>query len=277
MICKVPEPLAGGFCFGEGPRWHDRRLWFSDMLGAAVHTVDMAGSMTTVALPGHRPSGLGFTPDGDLLIASTEARTLLRLDADGVLHTVADLTAVVPAALGDMVVDDHGRVYLGSQARGDGVVVRVDPDRSVQVVATGLDFPNGMVITPDRNTLIVAESTGRRLRAFRIGTDGELSAPRVFAEGLDGPPDGLAIDADGGVWTALTLANRFDRITDGGEVTDRVDLGDRIAIAGALGGPDRRTLFLLSSTSAYPEQLIGSTLSRVDTVTVQIPAPGESS
>ena len=253
MICKEAEPLAGGFCFGEGPRWHDGALWFSDMLGAAVHTVDLTGAVTTLPLPGRAPSGLGFAPDGSLLIVSTEDRQLLRY-ADGEVSVLADLAALAPANLGDMVVDGAGRVYVGAQARTDGVVVRVDPDGTADVVASGLEFPNGMVITPDGTTLVVAESTGRRLTAFTL-SDGELSGPRVFAEGLDGPPDGLAIDADGGIWTALTLAHRFDRITYGGTVTDRIELGDRVAIAGALGGPDGRTLFLLSSTSAYPEQL----------------------
>lgn len=264
MICKVVEPFADGFCFGEGPRWHDGALWFSDMLGAAVHTVDLTGAMTTVPLPGRAPSGLGFTPDGALLIVSTEDRQLLRY-TDGAVAVLADLAPLVPANLGDMVIDTVGRAYVGSQSRGDGVIVRVDPDGTTSVVATGLDFPNGMVITPDGATLVVAESTGRRLTAFTL-CDGELSGARVFADGLDGPPDGLTIDADGGVWTALTLANRFDRITDGGTVTHRVDVGDRVAIAPALGGPDGRTLFLLSSTSAYPEQLIGTALSRVDVV-----------
>ncbi|BBY99162.1 SMP-30/gluconolactonase/LRE family protein [Mycolicibacterium fallax] len=273
MICKAPRPLAGGFCFGEGPRWRDGALWFSDMLGAAVHTVDPSGAMTTLPLPGHRPSGLGFTSDGALLIASTTARTLLRRDADG-LRVIAELAELAPADLGDLVVDNHDRVYLGSQARTDGVLIRVDPDGAAAVVATGLDFPNGMVITDDGRTLIVAESTGRRLTAFTIAADGALHEPRVFAGGLDGPPDGLAIDADGGVWTALTLANRFDRIVEGGAVTDRVELGERVAIAPALGGPDGRTLFLLSSTLAYPERLVGTKLARVDTVTVEIPRGG---
>jgi len=271
VICKEAGPLAGGFCFGEGPRWHDGALWFSDMLGAAVHTVDLTGHMTTIPLPGRAPSGLGFAPDGALLIVSTEDRQVLRY-ADGEVSTLADLAALVPANLGDMVVDDAGRIYVGAQARTDGVVVRVDPDGAASVVASGLDFPNGMVITPDGTTLVVAESTSRRLRAFTL-SDGELSGARIFADELDGPPDGLAIDADGGFWTALTLAHRFDRITDGGTVTDRVALGDRVAIAGALGGPDDRTLFLLSSTSAYPEQLIGTAQSRVDVLDVTHPAP----
>jgi sugar lactone lactonase YvrE len=268
-------PLATGFCFGEGPRWFEGLLWFSDMLGEAVHTVTVGGAMTTLPLPGHAPSGLGFRPDGTLLIVSTEDRKLLAYDGETV-DTVADLSALAPADLGDMVVDQHGRAYIGSQAREGGVILRVDPDHSVTVVAQDLDFPNGMVITPD-HTLIVAESIGRRLTAYTIGTDGELSNRRVFADGLDGPPDGICLDAEGGVWTAMTLAHQFERIENrGGEghVTHRIDIGDRVAIACVLGGSAGRTLFMLTSSDAYPKRLVGTRLSRVDTVIVDTPGVG---
>jgi sugar lactone lactonase YvrE len=269
----IPEPLANGFCFGEGPRWFEGLLWFSDMLGEAVHTADMRGSLTTLPLPGHSPSGLGFRPDGSLLIASTEDRQVLRYDGETVV-TIADLADLARANLGDMVIDDAGRAYIGSQAFSGGVLVRLDPDGSATVVAEDLDFPNGMVITPDRKMLIVAESTGRRLSAFTIGDEGALSDRRVFADGLDGPPDGIALDAEGGVWTSMTLAHQFERITAGGGVTDRIDMGERVAIACTLGGPERRTLFLLSSTDAYPQRLVGTRLSRLDAVTVATPGAG---
>jgi sugar lactone lactonase YvrE len=273
VFCKAATPLANGFCFGEGPRWFEGLLWFSDMLGEAVHTVDLLGSMTTLPLPGRAPSGLGFRPDGSLLITSTEDRQVLRYDGDAVV-AVADLSDLVPADLGDMVVDEAGRAYVGSQAREGGVIVRIDPDDTVSVVAEDLDFPNGMVITPDQTTLIVAESTGRSLTAFNIGADGGLSRRRPFADGLDGPPDGIAIDAEGGIWASMTLAHQFQRIVDGGTVTDRIDMAGRTAIACALGGPEGRMLFLLSSVGAYPERLIGTKLSRIDTVIVDIPGAG---
>ena len=269
----IPEPLANGFCFGEGPRWFEGLLWFSDMLGEAVHTATMDGSLTTLPLPGHRPSGLGFRPDGSLLIASTEDRQVLRYDGESVV-TIADLTHLAPANLGDMVIDDAGRAYIGSQAFEGGVILRLDPDDSATVVAKDLDFPNGMVITEDRKTLIVAESIGRRLTAFTTDDDGALHDRRVFADGLDGPPDGITLDAAGGVWTSMTLAHQFDRIIAGGVVTDRIDMGERVAIACTLGGPERRTLFLLSSTDAYPQRLVGTRLSRLDAVTVATPGAG---
>lgn len=265
-------PLATGFCFGEGPRWFEGLLWFSDMLGEAVHTVTVGGAMTTLPLPGHAPSGLGFRPDGTLLIVSSEDRKLLAYDGETV-DVKADLSVLAPADLGDMVVDQHGRAYIGSQAREGGVILRVDPDDTVTVVAQDLDFPNGMAITPD-HTLIVAESIGRRLTAYTIGADGELTDRRVFADGLDGPPDGICLDAEGGVWTAMTLAHQFERIVDGGEVTHRIDIGDRVAIACALGGSAGRTLFMLTSSDAYPKRLVGTRLSRVDTVIVDTPGVG---
>src|SRR6516165_1396465 len=254
-----PQRLANGFCFGEGPRWFEGLLWFSDMLGEAVHTADMRGSLTTLPLPGHSPSGLGFRPDGSLLIASTEDRQVLRYDGETIV-TIADLAHMAPANLGDMVIDDAGRAYIGCQAFSRGVIIRLDPDDRVTVVAEDLDFPNGMVITEDRATLIVAESTGRRLSAFTIGDDG--------------PPDGIALDAEGAVWASMTLAHQFERITEGGVVTDRIDMGKRVAIACALGGPERRTLFLLSSTDSYPQRLVGTRLSQLDAVLVATPGAG---
>ncbi len=265
--------LAEDFCFGEGPRWFEGLLWFSDMLGAAVHTVTLGGAMTTLPLEGHSPSGLGFCPDGCLLVVSSEKRQVLHYDGEAVTG-FADLSALAPANLGDMVVDAHGRAYVGSQARSGGVILLLDRDGSARVVAEDLDFPNGMVITDDGSTLIVAESLGRRLTAYSIDDSGGLSERRVFADGLDAPPDGIALDAAGGVWTAMTLGRRFDRIERGGAVTERIEIGDRIAIACALGGPERRTLFLLSSTDAYPERLIGTRNSRVDAVLVEAPGAG---
>lgn len=265
--------LASGFCFGEGPRWFEGLLWLSDMLGDAVHAISIDGSVTTVELPGHAPAGLGFRPDGTLLIVSTERRVVLGYDGEAVTE-IADLSGIAPAGLGDMVVDAHGRAYVGSQAREGGIIARLDVDNSVTVVAGDLDFPNGMVITPDGGMLIVAESIGRRLSAYDIGADGALSGRRVFADGLDGPPDGIALDEAGGVWTSMTLAHQFERVVAGGEVTDRIDIGDRAAIACTLGGPDRRTLFLVSAPDAYPQRLVGTRGSCVEMVRVEIPGAG---
>lgn len=269
----TPDLLASGFTFGEGPRWHGGVLWFSDMLGEALHTVDLAGSVTTIPVPEHAPSGLGFRQDGALLIASTKRRQVLAYTGHATT-VVADLADVAPADLGDMVVDDAGRAYVGSQAAKCGLIARVDPDGSVTVVADGLDFPNGMVITQDRSALIVAESLGRRLTAYDIAEDGSLHSRRIFADALDGFPDGITLDADGGVWVSMTLANQFERIIEGGNVTHRIHMGDRAAIACTLGGHDRRTLFLVSSVGADPKRLTGTKSSHVDVVDVEIPGAG---
>ena len=271
-----PIGLANGFCFGEGPRWFEGLLWFSDMLGEAVHTVTLDGAMTTLPTPGHSPSGLGFCPDGCLLVVSTKAHQVLHYDGDE-LTGYADLSDLATADLGDLVVDEQGRAYVGVQARSNGTIIRIDRDGSTRVVADDLDFPNGMVITPDGTTLIVAESVGRRLTAYDIAdsdSGGGLSGRRVFADHLDAPPDGIAMDADGGVWTAMTLGHRFDRIIAGGTVTDTIDLGSRAAIACALGGAEDRVLFLMSSPDAFPERLVGTTASSVEVVMVDVPGAG---
>ncbi len=265
-------PLAKGFSFGEAPRWFEGLLWFTDMLGEAVHTVDMRGSMTTLSLPGHAPAGLGFRPDGSLLIASAMKRRILRYDGETV-STLVDLGNTVHADLGDMVVDKLGRAYVGCRAPR-GLVVRIDMDDSVTVVADSLACPNGMVITADGATLIVAESLSRRLTAFDIDRDGTLSGRHIFADGLDGPPGGITLDAHGGIWTALTLANQSQRIVAGGAVTDRIDMGARTAVACTLGGPARRILFLLSSPETSVSRLMGSRSSRLDAVAVDIPGEG---
>ncbi|MGE2730544.1 SMP-30/gluconolactonase/LRE family protein [Mycolicibacterium vaccae] len=268
-------PLAGGFCFGEGPQWFEDLVWFSDMLGEAVHTATLGGQMSTLPLPGHAPSGLGFCPDGALLIVSTQRRHILRYDGESV-DLYADLSDVVPADLGDMVIDSRGTAYVGSQAREGGVIVRVDPGAAradgISVVARDLDFPNGMALTPDGATLIVAESVARRLTSFTIDTDQKLTDRAVFADGLAGPPDGICLDADGGVWAAMTLAHEFARITATGGVTDRIAIGQRAAIACALGGPEGRTLFLVSAPGAYPDRLHGTSLGRLEATTVDVPA-----
>ncbi len=229
MACfvKAPTwltPLANGFCFGEGPRWFEGLLWFSDMLGEAVHTVDLQGDMTTLPLAGHAPSGLGFRPDGSLLIASTENRQVLRYDGETVTasptcptscpRTSATWWSTTSAA----PTSDRRRSRAASSCGST-------PTRRSPSSPTISTSPTGWSSRPTGTTLIVAESIGRRLTAFTIGADGSLSDRRVFADGLDGPPDGITLDAEGGVWAAMTLANQFERIVEGGNVTDRIDIG----------------------------------------------------
>jgi sugar lactone lactonase YvrE len=268
--------LVDGIVFGEGPRWRGDRLWFSDMHGEAVHTVDLDGRLeTVVATPGRRPSGLGFLPDGSLLIVSMLEPEVLRCDGRQlIVH--ADLRGLA-LACNDMVVDARGNAYVGSfppPGQPDGVVVLVRPDGSAEIAADGMLFPNGSVITNEGRTLVVAESMGRRLTRFSIGADGTLSDRSTFAECPPNAPDGICIDAEGAVWVAMPLARRFDRIAPGGEVLDTVSIDDRMGIACTLGGPDMRTLFLLTALHHDPEVLRGTRDATVHTLEVDVPGTG---
>ena len=266
--------LASGFRSGVAPRWFEGLLWFSDPIGEAVCTVDLRGSVTALPLTGHAPVGLGFRPDGSLLISSAFDRQILRYDGETV-GPVADLTDIVPGALGDMVVDDLGRAYIGCQAAGrSGAIVRLDIDGAMTVVAEDLETPKGIAISGDRKTLIVAESDPGRLTAFSIADRGQLFDRRIFAEEPGGAPTGVALDAAGGVWTATSTNGRFERVVFGGKVTDCIETRGNTADACALGGPGRRILFLMSSAENDPRMLLGARSSRVDAVKVDIPGAG---
>lgn len=273
----VPKVLTSGFVFGEGPRWRDDRLWFSDMHGEAVWTVDLAGTRELVVeVPGRRPSGLGFLPDGDLLIVSMLDRQILRWDgADLRVH--ADLSGLIDTGCNDMVVDGGGRAYVGSfppPSSPSGSIVLVEPGGAARTVAEDVIFPNGTVITGDGTTLIVAESLGRRLTAFTVAVDGSLGHRRVYADCPGFGPDGICLDDEGAVWAAMPLAREFQRILPGGEVTGTVSVEGRMAIACGLGGPDRRTLFLLTADHHDPDALRGTRNARIDVLRVEVAGTG---
>ena len=260
---RETRTLAEGLYFGEGPRWRQGRLWFSDFHAHAVKSVSLAGDLRTEVELDDQPSGLGWTPDGDLLIVSMAKRQLLRRTADGRLSLHADLGAVAAFHCNDMVVDAQGRAYVGNfgfdlgaaiEARGvegalaDAPTARlalVMPDGEVRVAASDLHFPNGSVITPDGRALIVAETLASRLTAFDIGPDGVLSGRRVWAP-TPGPPDGIALDAAGAIWVADPMGARCVRIAEGGEVLETVDAG-QACYACMLGGEDGRTLFMMTA------------------------------
>ena len=270
-------PLIEGLGFLEGPRWRDGVLWFSDFVSRKVHTVDLDGNLTDVLEVEHVPSGLGWLPDGRMLVVSMEDRRLLRVE-DGSLALHADLSSYATYHCNDMVVDAKGRAYVGNfgfnYEAGDAPVgaklVRVDPDGTTHVAADDLMFPNGTVVTPDGRTMIVGESFGSRLSAFDIADDGTLTNRRVWAQLTDGRiPDGSCLDADGAMWVASPTTKEVLRVREGGEVTDRISTGEREAIACMLGGDDRRTLFVLASTLAREP---GS--GAISTVTVDVPGAG---
>jgi sugar lactone lactonase YvrE len=275
------KPLLDGLAFAEGPRWHNGKLWFSDMQGLKVMTVDLDGRAETIAEVPNWPSGLGWLPDGRLLIVSMTDRKLLRLDPDG-LKVHADLFKLASFHCNDMVVDGKGNAYVGNfgydimahATRKGAEVVLVTPEGAARVVASGLQCPNGSVVTADGKTLIVGESMGRKMTAFDIKPDGSLARQRVWAEVDEGVvPDGCALDAEGAIWLAAPMTNELLRLHEGGRISERVKF-PRPVIACALGGVDRRTLFVISSDSIDFEECRAKRPSRIETMEVAVPGVG---
>ena len=273
---RMLATLAEGFAFLEGPRWHNGQLWVSDMHDDRVLTVDLAGrSETVVEVPG-QPSGLGWLPDGRLLVVSMTDRRLLRLDASG-LNVVADLSAVATFHCNDMVVDAHGRAYVGNfgydfeagMPRRSAALALVLPDGTVHTAAEDLEFPNGAVLTPDGGTLIVAESFGARLTAFDVGANGRLSRRRIWAALQGAVPDGICLDAEGAMWIASPLSKEVLRVREGGQVMERLPTSAQ-AIACMLGGPDRRTLFVLTAQSFHRDECRAQRNARIEAVEVDV-------
>ncbi len=259
MSALTTEVLLEGLCFGEGPRWHDGRLWFSDMHAGVVLAVDEDGKAEEIVRVPHEPSGLGWRPDGTLLIVSMQDRKLVALEADGSLREVADLSEHASFHCNDMVVDEVGRAYVGNfgwDLHGGGKpvpanLILVDTDDSVRVAASDLSFPNGTVITPDGGTLVVGESFGGRLTAFDVAGDGSLSNRRVWARLEGAVPDGICLDEEGGIWVASPVSHECLRVLEGGEVTHRVAI-EKQAFACMLGGADGKTLFICTAGDSDP-------------------------
>jgi sugar lactone lactonase YvrE len=275
----VTDVVLDGLAFPEGPRWHDGRLWFSDMHAHEVVALDVtSGERETVVAVPRCPSGLGWLPDGTLLVVSMEDRRLLKL-VDGALVEHADLSPWATFHCNDMVVDYAGRAYVGNfgfnlHEREDPVpatMVRVDPDGTATPVADELRFPNGTVIYD--TTLVVGESYGGCLTAFDIGGDGSLSNRRTWAQLEGAVPDGICLDAEGAIWVASPLSNEVVRVLEGGEVTDRIAL-DRGAFACMLGGKDRRTLLVCTSQSSDPVESAQQRSGRIEAIPVRVPGAG---
>ena len=253
MEALTPRVLVDGLVFPEGPRWHDGRLWFSDILGGKVYAFDPATAQASAVaqVPGG-PSGLGFLPDGRLLIAAMRSRRLLRLDPEG-LTTVADLSGIT-VRLNDMVVDRLGRAYLDVFfAEASGGIALVEPDGRCRVVADGMVSPNGLAVSADGSVLVANDLYGGKVLAFDIAPDGGLAGRRVFADLGRASPDGLCLDAEGAAWIGLPFEGCFRRIRPGGEVTHEISHPDTWALAPILGGPDRRTLFLCTAQVTLTE------------------------
>ncbi|MBL4623220.1 MAG: SMP-30/gluconolactonase/LRE family protein [Immundisolibacteraceae bacterium] len=275
------ELFVDGLVFGEGPRWHNEHLYVSDMFAHQLLRIDMQGNKTVIAKVPGRPSGSGFLANGSQLLVSMVDRRILKLSGNDVSE-VANLNALTNADLNDMVVNANGDAYVGGfgfdlfggaePAMGNIVLLPRDgsPPR---VVADDLDFPNGMVITPDGKRLISAETFGHQLMQYDIGADGSLLNRREFAALGDYTPDGICQDAEGAIWIASFVTDEFVRVKEGGEITHRVDPG-RPAVACMLGGPDRKTLFMISAETDIEQLAQGNSKAFIETVQVDVPGAG---
>jgi sugar lactone lactonase YvrE len=278
-----PHTLMTDIAFGESPRWHDERLWFADWGAQEVVAVDLDGTsevMVRVGFPSF-PMCFDWLPDGRLLIVSARDGLLLRREPDGSLITHADLSRLAGSGhpWNEIVVDGFGNAYVnnaGFEFPGGefapGTIALLTPDGAPRPVADGIAFPNGMAVAPDNSTLICAESYGKRLTAFDIAADGNLSNQRVWADLGDGVPDGICMDAEGAVWYADVPNRRCVRVAEGGEVLQTIEL-DRGCFACMLGGADRRTLFMVAQEWRGTENMRGGERTgRV--LTSKAPAPG---
>jgi len=276
-----PRTVLGGLAFPEGPRWRDGELVFSDMHSDEVVAMRPDGARRTVFKHDQPVSGLGWLPDGRMLVVSMNDRKLMRIEADGKAAPHADLGGIATGNCNDMVVDAAGRAYVGNFGSGyppgppqPAKMARVDPDGSAHVAAEDLAFPNGTIITPDGKTLVVGETFGARLTAFDIAADGTLSNRRVWAQLPQGAvPDGICLDAEGAIWVASPTSNEALLMREGGEASERIDTG-RGCYACMLGGADRKTLYLLVSDSSDAAQCRAKKTASIDAVEVAVAGAG---
>ncbi|MFX0082250.1 MAG: SMP-30/gluconolactonase/LRE family protein [Candidatus Hodarchaeota archaeon] len=273
MVFLETKVLIEGLLFPESPRWHNGRLWFSDMDSHKVMTVDLDGNIETILEIPNRPSGLGWLPDSSLLVVSMENCRLLRLDPKG-LTEHADLSGLATFNCNDMVVDKKGRAYVGNfgfdffntQPFKPAEIVLIELSGDSRIVAGDMAFPNGTVITPDETTLIVAETFATRLTAFDIMEDGSLENRRIWANLKSIAPDGICLDTEGAIWVAAPGRHRVVRVLEGGKITHKVKI-ETNAYACMLGGPNRDTLFITTSTSER-------TNGKIEYVEVEVPGAG---
>jgi sugar lactone lactonase YvrE len=275
--------LLDGFSFGESLRWHQDRLWLADWGAQEVVAVDCEGQpevMARVDFPAF-PMCIDWLPDGHLLVVAARDGRLMRQEPDGSLVTHADLSGLAERGCpwNEIVVDGRGNVYLNNQGFdfpggqfAPGTIALLKPDGSAQPVADGIAFPNGMAITPDNSTLIVAESYGQKLTAFQIAAEGSLSQPRIWADLGDGVPDGICLDAAGAVWYADVPNKQCVRVREGGEVLQTIHL-DRGCFSCALGGTNRTTLFMMATQWRGTERLTDKSRTG-QLLTAQAPAVG---
>jgi sugar lactone lactonase YvrE len=266
------QTLLTGLAMGESPRWHENRLWFSDWGTQEIIAVDHRGrSEVALRTSFGLPFCIDWLPDGRLLIVSGREGLLLRQEPDGSLVPHADLRGLSSGAWNEIVVDGRGNAYVNG---GQGIIALVGTDGVVRQVADHIAFPNGMVVTPDNSTLIIAESHGKKLTAFDIGTDGSLATRRVWADLGDGVPDGICLDADNAIWYGDVPNKRCVRVREGGHVLQTINL-DRGCFACMLGGAGKSTLFLIATEWRGMEKITEVAQARTGQVLVtDASAPG---
>jgi sugar lactone lactonase YvrE len=274
----VPETLLTGLALGESPRWHHGRLWFADWGAQEIVAVDVDGHRERVAGVASFPFSIDWLVDGSLVVVSSSNRQLLRMEPDGSLVPHAELGGLSQKPWNEIVVDGRGNAYInniGFDFPGGevttGIIALVSADGGVRQVADDVAFPNGMAVTPDNSTLIVAESYANRLTAFDIADDGSLTNRRVWAHLGTGVPDGICLDADGAVWYADVPNQRCVRVREGGEVLQTVAV-DRGCFACMLGGADGRTLFIMAA--GWPAAMDPTGPRTGQVLTAQAPAAG---
>jgi len=285
-MSKNTEVLIEGLTFTEGPRWHDGRLYFSDFFTHRVLAVDTKGNLETIVETPQQPSGLGWSPDGSMLIVSMNDQKLLSF-SNGELSEAADLSQLATHFCNDMVVDKKGNAYVGNFGfdlhGGESIkptnIILVRPGEEPCVVAENVFFPNGTVITPDDKTLIVGETFASCLTAFDINEDGSLSNRRVWAdlrlleEGYNPVPDGICLDAEGAIWVASPSTNDVIRVQEGGALLDKVEV-DRGAFACMLGGENGNTLFISTANDSTEETCLKERSARIEVIEVDVPRAG---
>lgn len=285
-MTNTTEILIDGLTFTEAPRWHEGRLYFSDFFTHQVLAVDTKGQLETIVKTPYQPSGLGWLPDGSLLIVSMNDQKLLRFN-NGELTEAADLSRLANHYCNDMVVDRNGNAYIGNFGfdlhGGESLkptnLILVRPDEDPCVVADNLFFPNGTVITPDGKTLILGETFSSCLTAFDINSDATLSNRRVWAdlssieEGYVPVPDGICLDAEGAIWVASPSTNDVIRIEEGGSLLDKVEV-EIGAFACMLGGEMGNTLFISTAKDSKEEICLKEKSARIETIEVSIPRAG---
>ncbi|MED5814663.1 SMP-30/gluconolactonase/LRE family protein [Mycolicibacterium sp. 050232] len=270
-------PFVDGIVYGEGPRWHRDRLWFTDGLAGRVYSAGETGELT-VEVELARASGLGWLPDGTLVVSTLFAAELHHADAAGNVTASYDVSDIAWST-NDLLVAPDGRTYVDlyiADGRSlTGGIGLVGSDGTVRVVATGLSMPNGLGFLPGDSTLVVSETHGSRLLAFAAAADGDLGAPTVFADlGADRHPDGLCVDAGGGIWVGCYDTGEFLRVVAGGEITHRIEIDRGWAVAPALGGPDGRTLYLVVDDTSHEGLLAGNSTGRILQARVDVPGVG---